>query len=911
MSGKLFCLIFFILAICLLTPLCSATIAPVSSVTTDNPPGSPPYNLQSVTVGNYTVDVSGLASGTSTTTLDPVNGDPLVVLDDMELGTQYSAGEPTDAYTVHMFGGGLWINDNGDEPDFFAFEAGGQDNPVYAAILPGGVIGQGVTIPDDDALWGSIGTGYDAPSNGQQIYGVSFAITDLLDADGNPLTNNTVIEGLAVTSRSGLDPSDWFAVASAPILTAMGPNPADGVLYPDTWANLSWLPGGTAASHDIYAGDNFDNVNDRAAEAFQGNQPAAFIIVGFAGFPFPDGLVPGTTYYWAVDEVEADGTTKHAGPVWSFMVPPKTAYNPDPADGRMFVDTDVTLNWTEGFGAKLHTVYFGDSFDEVDNATAGSSAATATFAPGTLEMGKTYYWRVDELNPPTTAKGDVWSFTTLPEISVTDPNLVGWWKFEAGGGDKVIDFSGYGNHGDIVDNVLWAPGQFNLALEFLGDDQGHVELPAGMVTTASGSVTMWVNTDLTDTGMLWYGTETDGDGFGGQLEVHLHVDDPGVLGFAIEGAIDVRLDGPQVANVGWNHVAATWDQADGCKLYFNGAQVAFQGHNDTVADLAVIRLGRPVGTGNGNRYYDGLMDDVRLFDHAIGAAQVSEIMTKGEDPSRAGAPSPSNGSLAAVNVVGELNWSAGEGSSQHDVYFGTDQAAVAGADASDTTGVYRGRQNGTSYTPIEGIEISSGPHYWRVDEVANDGTIVAGGVWSFSVADYVLIDDFESYNDIPAGEPGSNLVYVAWVDGFDNPAANGSTMGYVAGASLETGNVHGGGRSVPFAYNNATAGVSEVVRTFTPAQDWTEHGVNTLSLWFAGADTNVSGQLYVKVNGVQVNYDGDAANLTLPGWQSWTIDLTSINTNLSSVTSLAIGVQGAGATGTLLLDDIRLLAPAP
>ena len=89
--------------------------------------------------------------------------------------------------------------------------------------------------------------------------------------------NDTVIEGLAVTSRSGLDPSDWFAVASAPILTAMGPTPADGVLYPDTWANLSWLPGETAASHDIYASDNFDNVNDRAAEAFQGNQPAAFI----------------------------------------------------------------------------------------------------------------------------------------------------------------------------------------------------------------------------------------------------------------------------------------------------------------------------------------------------------------------------------------------------------------------------------------------------------------------------------------------------------------------------------------------------------------------------------------------------------------------------------------------------------
>ncbi|MHC4570228.1 MAG: hypothetical protein ACYTE3_31310 [Planctomycetota bacterium] len=134
-------------------------------------------------------------------------------------------------------------------------------------------------------------------------------------------------------------------------------------------------------------------------------------------------------------------------------------------------------------------------------------------------------------------------------------------------------------------------------------------------------------------------------------------------------------------------------------------------------------------------------------------------------------------------------------------------------------------------------------------------------------------------------------------------------MGYVTGKSLETGNVHGGGKSVPFGYNNTTASVSEVTRTFSPAQDWTQHGVTTLSLWFAGADTNVAGQLYVKVNGVQVNYDGDAGNLALTAWQSWNVDLASIGVNLSSVTSLAIGIQGPGATGTLLLDDIRLIAP--
>ncbi len=154
-------------------------------------------------------------------------------------------------------------------------------------------------------------------------------------------------------------------------------------------------------------------------------------------------------------------------------------------------------------------------------------------------------------------------------------------------------------------------------------------------------------------------------------------------------------------------------------------------------------------------------------------------------------------------------------------------------------------------------------YYWRVDEVneAETPAIWQGDLWNFTTQEFIVVDDFESYNDIPAGEEGSDLVYVAWVDGFDNPSANGSTMGYVTAESLETGNVHDGRKSVPLAYNNTSAGTSEVVRTFTPAQDWTAHGVKTLSLWFAGDGANLPGQLYVKVNGVQVDYDGDAGNM--------------------------------------------------
>jgi len=206
---------------------------------------------------------------------------------------------------------------------------------------------------------------------------------------------------------------------------ALGPNPADGTLLTDTWVTLGWSPGDFAVSHDVYIGDNFDDVNEatRDSELFRINTDLTFYIAGFPGYPYPDGLVNGTTYYWRIDEVnEADPNSPWKGEIWSFMVPPKIAYSPEPIDGAEFVPVNPTLTWTAGIGAKLHTVYFDEDFDTVNEATGGSSIGVTNYTPGQLKLAKTYYWRVDEFDGAGTYKGDVWSFTT--EGAVTGPNPV-------------------------------------------------------------------------------------------------------------------------------------------------------------------------------------------------------------------------------------------------------------------------------------------------------------------------------------------------------------------------------------------------------------------------------------------------------------------------------------------------------
>jgi hypothetical protein len=204
---------------------------------------------------------------------------------------------------------------------------------------------------------------------------------------------------------------------------AMALSPKDGAIHEDTWVNLSWRPGDYAVSHDVYIGDNFDAVNEGAEGTFVVNQTGTFIVAGFPGYPYPDGLVPGTTYYWRIDEVnEAEPNSPWKGDVWSFTIPPKTAYLPDPADAAEQVDPDADLSWTAGFGSKLHTVYFGENFDDVNNATGGLPQGTTTYIPGTLKLAKTYYWRVDEFDIIDTYKGDVWSFTTQGAVGNPNPS---------------------------------------------------------------------------------------------------------------------------------------------------------------------------------------------------------------------------------------------------------------------------------------------------------------------------------------------------------------------------------------------------------------------------------------------------------------------------------------------------------
>ncbi len=614
---------------------------------------------------------------------------------------------------------------------------------------------------------------------------------------------------------------------------ASGPSPEDGVTIDKASATLTWDAGYLAESHDVYFGDDYDEVLAGSGETFRGNQTSKFLLTGITGGILPGGLELGQTYYWRIDEVEADGT-KHVGTIWSFSVPAATAQNPQPADGAQFIPLDAQLEWAPGFGALFHTVHFGEDYDTVLNSTSGETTVdTFIDPPMALENGKTYYWRVDETDQQTVVHpGDVWSFTTIPEIQISDPNLVGWWKMDEGAGNLLVDWSGYGHHGSLRGDTQWAAGYDGGALQFDGEGDytnidGYKGITAVGGTQPAFTVMAWINT-TSNAEIITWGNNAGRERLSFRVDTVIRVE---------HGSGNIRGTlGPDLRDGQWHHVAAVIYEGgtiddDGVTMFVDGVNVTPDTSDPDTFNLqptADVSIGRRAT--NNDRYFNGLIDDARIYDKAMTQEEVVMVMLR-PDPLVAWNPSPAANSEPQFEQVASLSWSAGDNAVQHDVYFGTSQAAVESADTASPE--YKGRQAGTSLPAAGLIEFGGGPYYWRVDEINNDSTMTTGRTWEFSIANYVLIDDMEDYNNF-----SPDTIWEAWLDGFGN-ASNGSQVGHDLGPTVDAGefyversNVHGGIQSMPYYYNNGSV-ASEATLTLSGAtRDWTQYDVKALTLWY-------------------------------------------------------------------------------
>ncbi len=647
---------------------------------------------------------------------------------------------------------------------------------TYGVVSPNGTLAPLVQT------WAHVATTFDGTTcrlylNGQEIASGGFALNTAGEAANMGIGcvtgggagysgNNEVFSGdideVRIYNRA-LSEAEILATMAGEIWPyAFGPNPANEAIYSGTGATLSWSSGETATSHDVYMGGNFADVNDGTAETFRGNFETTYFVVGFPTYPYPDGLVPGTTYYWRVDEVnDVDPNSPWKGGVWSFTVPLEIAYNPTPADGAKFIDPNANLSWMAGIGSISHTVYFGDNFDDVNNADGGLSQVNATYDPGPLELNKTYYWRVDEFDLFTTHKGDVWSFTTA----------------DAGGGVK----GDYYNGTDLRDLVLTRMDpQINFSWgsdspdPLIDVDLFSVRWTGEVEAAFTETYTFYTMSD--DGVRLW----VDGQQLIDDWNDHGDTENRGKIDLVAGNVYSLVLE--YYENVGGAGVQLRWSSAS------------------TPKDL-------------------------------IPQAALSP-------PVKASSPNPPNGAVD-VTQTPILKWGAGDDADSHQFYFGTDEEAVKNADTASPE--YKGPKElgAESYDP--GLLEWNTAYYWRVDEVnnVNPDSPRIGSVWSFTTANFLVVDDFEGY------DAGENQIWYAWHDGLGYGApgtdpyfpgnGTGSAVGWDNTPSYtEETIVHGGYQSMPLYYDNNILKYSEAELALTYPRDWTEKDVNTLTIWFRG-----------------------------------------------------------------------------
>jgi hypothetical protein len=425
---------------------------------------------------------------------------------------------------------------------------------------------------------------------------------------------------------------------------------------------------------------------------------------------------------------------------------------------------------------------------------------------------------------------------------ITDPNLVGWWKLDNEGfGNNVVDSSGYDHHGTLYGDPQWITGYDGGALEFDGvDDYVNIDGYKG-VNAIDGvqqpfTVANWfrIAPGASD-GNVEMGTW--GTSAGQQrLTWRVH---QGRL--RTEHASGNLRGNTYVDDNEWHHGALVVTEGanlrvPATRLYVDGVEdTTFSGSDNAYNLTPNVDLRIGMSGPQSGRYWPGSIDDVRIYDKALTAEEVA-LVTR-IDPLLAYNPSPAN-RATDVSFNAALGWTPGDDAAQHDVYIGTDEQAVADADASDTTGIYQGRLElgNESFSPALALEQT---FYWRIDEINSDGSISKGRIWKFTVGDFILIDDFESYTDSPPNE-----IFSTWVDGWGSDT-NGSRIQYDADIAagehyVETVIVHGGSQSMPYSYDNDMK-YSEATMTLSQPRDWTQQGVGVLSLWYRGYPASVGG----------------------------------------------------------------------
>ncbi len=332
------------------------------------------------------------------------------------------------------------------------------------------------------------------------------------------------------------------------------------------------------------------------------------------------------------------------------------------------------------------------------------------------------------------------SFLSSPALAVmpvnSDPSLISWYKLDETSGSIAADSSRGGHDGVLNGGAEWVAGQLGGALQLNGSN-AYVSCgnEAGTGITDTLTLAAWINCD---TFADWRGIITKGTD-GAPYAMQIWGD--GALRFSGNWDPVTGGTGSGVWNstgllpqAEWVHAAVVVGSGT-LTFYINGIseQISIDLEFGTVDAPLILGCDFP----GGDEYFDGAIDDVRIYNTMLAAEDIAAVML-GQPDEAASNADPDSGATDVLRDA-TLSWTPGEGAVAHDVYLGTSSEDVETATRANPLNVLVGQgQTAATYTHTQFLEFTQ-TYYWRVDEVAAASTIAKGEVWSFTVEPFTYV----------------------------------------------------------------------------------------------------------------------------------------------------------------------------
>ena len=467
-------------------------------------------------------------------------------------------------------------------------------------------------------------------------------------------------------------------------------------------------------------------------------------------------------------------------------------------------DQQIDLHWnpnTESDFLKYY-VYGGTSTAPttlLDSATAGMNDTTASFTG--LSNGTNYYYRISAVDN----SGNESTYSN--EVSETPVGLVAYYPFNGNANDESSNNFNGGVNGAMLTADRF--GNASSAYAFDGVDD-YITVGGGLVgNNISTSISIWTRSNTganpVDNEYL-YGIS---GATGAEWRTQLGPD--GSIQAEIRGdvgtSLTTKVDAADYFDGTWQHITVVWDNSAGeLLLYINGTLGSSNasGLAGSFTSSDPLNIGNTSNNGSssaGNGFVEGEIDDIRIYNRTISAAEITALYLEG--PPQA----PANLAATVSHQTIGLHWNPNAEADflRYRIYGGTTVSpttsvdSTTGGDLNDTTATITGLTNGTTYYyRITAVDIAGNESGWSNEISAIPSNVYAASQFAIpnsigitlgtiNIADAGTITDLNIRINYDAAGGGSNLDYLS----FNLISPLGTSINIVAGDVHLTGGVQG------------------------------------------------------------------------------------------------------------------------